>query len=65
MERTDKTTKVQIFNYWNESTKKPKDKNREFVFLSNGHTCPGLYSTLARFNFFKINSLVLSAFKNF
>lgn len=32
--------------------KKPTDKNRDFVFLSNGHTCPVLYSTLARFNFF-------------
>jgi transketolase len=37
--------------------KKPQDKNRDFVFLSNGHTCPVLYSTLARFNYFPIEEL--------
>jgi transketolase len=37
--------------------KKPQDKNRDFVFLSNGHTCPVLYSTLARFNYFPITEL--------
>jgi transketolase len=37
--------------------KKPLDKNRDFVFLSNGHTCPVLYSTLARFNYFPISEL--------
>jgi transketolase len=37
--------------------KKPHDKKRDFVFLSNGHTCPVLYSTLARFNYFPISEL--------
>lgn len=37
--------------------KKPQDKNRDYVILSNGHTCPVLYSTLSRFNFFPISEL--------
>ncbi|NQZ85864.1 MAG: transketolase [Nanoarchaeales archaeon] len=37
--------------------KKPLDKKRDFVFLSNGHTCPVLYSTLARFNYFPVSEL--------
>lgn len=41
----------------NFNPKKPLDKKRDFVFLSNGHTCPVLYSTLARFNFFPISEL--------
>lgn len=37
--------------------KKPQDKKRDYVILSNGHTCPVLYSTLARFNYFPISEL--------
>jgi len=43
--------------FLNFNPKKPQDKKRDFVFLSNGHTCPVLYSTLARFNFFKLEEL--------
>ncbi len=39
-------------NFLKHNPKKPKDKNRDFVILSNGHTCPVLYSTLANFNYF-------------
>ena len=39
-------------NILKHNPKKPKDKSRDFVILSNGHTCPVLYSTLANFNYF-------------
>lgn len=41
----------------NFNPKKPNAKNRDFVFLSNGHTCPVLYSTLARFKYFSLKEL--------
>lgn len=38
--------------------KKPQWKERDFVFLSNGHVCPVLYSALARFGYFKLDELM-------
>ena len=38
--------------------KKPKDKNRDFLILSNGHVCPVLYATLAKAGYFKESELL-------
>jgi len=35
------------------NSKNPKSKRRDFLFLSNGHTAPVLYATLAHKEFFK------------
>lgn len=37
----------------NINPKNYKSKNRDYLFLSNGHTCPVLYATLSYFNFFE------------
>lgn len=38
--------------------KKPRWENRDFFILSNGHTCPVLYATLAHRGFFKKSELL-------
>lgn len=43
---------VLYFDILNIKPTKPKDPNRDFLLLSNGHTCPVLYATLAQAKFF-------------
>ena len=45
-------------NVLNVSSAKPHLKSRDYLFLSNGHTCPILYATLAYFNFFDKKELL-------
>ena len=45
------------FNFLNVNPKKPKDPNRDYLILSNGHICPILYVTLAHKGFFKKEEL--------
>ena len=45
------------FKILNHNPKKPNDKNRDYLILSNGHTCPVLYSTLAEAGYFKKEEL--------
>ncbi len=42
----------------NTTPKNYKSKNRDYLFLSNGHTCPVLYATLSYFNFFSQEELL-------
>lgn len=49
---------VLYFQILKNDPKKPKDKNRDFVILSNGHVCPALYSTLARKGYFSQKELL-------
>ena len=44
-------------NYLKYDVKNPNWNERDFVFLSNGHTCPVLYSTLSRVGFFDVKEL--------
>jgi transketolase len=46
------------FSYLNINPKKPEDKNRDYVVLSNGHICPVLYATLAHKGYFKKEELL-------
>ncbi len=51
---------VMTYLYFNEmkiNPKNPKLKSRDFFFLSNGHTCPVLYSCLALRGFFDLREL--------
>ncbi len=49
---------VLYFDYLKHNPKKPQDKNRDFVFLSNGHVCPVLYATLAHNGYFPKKELM-------
>lgn len=49
---------VLYFQILKNDPKKPKDKNRDFVILSNGHTCPVLYATLAKKGYFHQKELL-------
>ncbi len=42
----------------NHNPKKPEWSKRDFVFLSNGHICPVLYSVLARLGYFSVDELM-------
>jgi transketolase len=42
----------------NINPKYPKDPNRDYLFLSNGHICPVLYATLAEKGFFPKKELL-------
>ena len=46
------------FNVLNHNPKKPKDKARDRFILSNGHTCPVLYATLANAGYFPKKELL-------
>lgn len=48
---------VLYFEFLVHDPKKPNSEERDFVFLSNGHTCPVLYSTLAQCGYFKKSEL--------
>jgi len=45
------------FSFLNVNPKKPKDPDRDYLILSNGHICPVLYATLAARGFFKEQEL--------
>lgn len=45
------------FDFLKVNPKNPKDENRDYLILSNGHICPVLYATLARKGFFPVNEL--------
>lgn len=45
------------FREMNVDSKKPKDENRDRFVLSKGHTCPGLYATLALKGYFPMDEL--------
>lgn len=45
------------FKYLDISPKDPKNPNRDLLFLSNGHTCPVLYASLALKGFFSPKTL--------
>lgn len=45
------------FNLMNHNPKKPWEKNRDRLILSNGHICPLLYTVLAKSNYFPIEEL--------
>ncbi|MFT4311005.1 MAG: transketolase [Candidatus Woesearchaeota archaeon] len=46
------------FNFLNINPKKPLDKNRDYLILSNGHICPILYTVMAHRGFFKKEELL-------
>ena len=48
---------VLYFNYLNHNPKDPNDSDRDFVLLSNGHTCPIWYTVLAYSGYFHIDEL--------
>lgn len=45
-------------NILNINLKNHNSKSRDYLFLSNGHTCPVLYATLSYFNFFQQEELL-------
>ena len=45
------------FKFLKINPKKPLDKNRDYLILSNGHICPIQYTVLAHRGFFKISEL--------
>mgnify|MGYP001359035119 CR=1 FL=1 len=47
------------FNILKHNPKKPNDKNRDRFILSNGHTCPVLYATMANAGYFKKSELLM------
>lgn len=49
---------VLYFDVLNHNPRSPNSRERDFVFLSNGHTCPVLYSALARSGYFKVEELL-------
>lgn len=49
---------VLYLEFLNFNPKYPQSKKRDFVILSNGHTCPVLYATLANFNYFPREELL-------
>lgn len=46
------------FSFLNINPKKPRDPERDYVVLSNGHICPALYATMANKGFFKKKELL-------
>ncbi len=46
------------FSFLNINPKKPKDPDRDYLILSNGHICPALYATLAARGFFDEKELL-------
>lgn len=48
---------VLYFYILKHNPKRPNWKQRDYVFLSNGHVCPVLYATLAQANYFKETEL--------
>lgn len=48
---------VLYFDVLKHNPKKPDWKDRDFVFLSNGHVCPVLYATLANAKYFSKDEL--------
>lgn len=48
---------VLYFDLLNHNPKIPKWDGRDFVILSNGHTCPVLYATLANAGYFDVKKL--------
>ncbi len=49
---TDVFTTLYFGGILNHNPKKPNDPNRDRLFLSNGHICPVLYTTLAHAGYF-------------
>ena len=45
------------FDFLNVNPKKPEDKNRDYLILSNGHVCPVQYAALANKGFFEKKEL--------
>lgn len=54
---------LSVFNRANINPNKPYDKERDKIVISHGHTSPGVYSALARLNFFDIDE-VISGFRH-
>ena len=45
------------FDYLKINPENPKDENRDYLILSNGHVCPVLYATMANKGFFEKEEL--------
>jgi transketolase len=53
-----------VFSYAKIDPSNPEDPMRDRIIVSHGHTSPGVYSTLARLGFFKIED-VITGFRYF
>jgi transketolase len=47
-----------VFSYAKIDPSNPEDPMRDRIIVSHGHTSPGVYSTLARLGFFKIEDVI-------